>query len=87
MGKPGLMAKGEEQSVIFVDEMKPCKPNKNWRYNSSCHLTTDGDLEELHTFAERLGLRRKWFQDGRHPHYDLTYTKRLIAIRLGAKEK
>lgn len=50
------------------------------------HLTADTD-EELHAFAERLGLRREWFQRGRQPwrhHYDVSKSKREEAIRLGA---
>lgn len=62
------------------------------------HLIAD-DPDELHDFANRLGLRRAWFQDPTrtgHPrarlgsraaenwHYDLTAGKRAQAIRLGA---
>jgi hypothetical protein len=66
-------------------------------YRSSwSHLTAD-TVEELHAFAERLKLRREWFQ-GRckripepygqpchHWHYDVTAAKRTEAIRLGAQ--
>ena len=51
----------------------------------SCHLTVDGPLVVLHAFAERIGLRRAWYQD--HPlmkHYDLTAKRREAAIRAGA---
>src|SRR5258708_25147305 len=49
------------------------------------HLTAD-TVEELHEFAVRkLGLKRSWFQDGRHPHYDLTEGMRYKALRLGAQ--
>lgn len=50
------------------------------------HLTADTDAE-LHAFAERLGLRRSWFQDHRDPlrrHYDVTERQRLRAIEAGA---
>jgi hypothetical protein len=50
-------------------------------------MTCDGDLEELHRFAESIGLRRAWFQNHRVvPHYDLTPSKRAAAVRLGAIE-
>ena len=52
-----------------------------------CHLTAD-DREELHTFAEQIGLRRSWFQakpNGRW-HYDVTEPRRAAAVRLGAQE-
>ncbi len=52
-----------------------------------CHLVTDGDLDELHQFAERLGINRRRFQNHpRHPHYDLLPTSRDLAVALGAVE-
>lgn len=51
------------------------------------HLMTDGDIDELHRFAQAMGLKRAWFQDKPlHPHYDLT-TKhaRKRAISAGAE--
>ena len=71
--------------MIYVDELRDypsCRlPSKRW-----CHLATDGDLEELHAFAARLGLQRRWFQgQATHPHYDLAPSKRAQALRLGAK--
>lgn len=50
-----------------------------------CHLLADSP-DELHAFASRLGLKRKWFQDGRWPHYDLTASKRDLAVGLGAEQ-
>jgi hypothetical protein len=48
-------------------------------------MMTDGNLEELHAFAARLGLQRRWFQNkASGPHYDLSQNKRWQAIRLGA---
>jgi hypothetical protein len=36
------------------------------------HLATNGPIEELHEFAQSIGLKREWFQDHpRHPHYDV----------------
>lgn len=49
------------------------------------HLAADS-LDELHEMAERLGLRREWFQDKNLPHYDVCKSKRALAIKLGAKE-
>jgi len=57
------------------------------RYNSSwSHLTAD-TKDELHTFAARLGLQRRWFQDKPRGlwHYDVTAPKRALAVRLGAQ--
>lgn len=52
-----------------------------------CHMVTDGDLEELHTFAMLLGIHPGRFQNHpRHPHYDLLPTSRALAVALGAVE-
>lgn len=48
-----------------------------------CHMTSDTSLSELHAFADRLGLKRAWFQED---HYDLVATRRSLAVRLGAQE-
>ena len=67
--------------TIYVDDMMPHRSGL-W-----CHMMTDGDLEELHAMAERIGLQRRWFQkkDPRFPHYDLRESRRNLAIRYGAK--
>jgi hypothetical protein len=36
------------------------------------HLASDESLDELHAFAAMIGLRRRWFQGRRLPHYDVT---------------
>jgi hypothetical protein len=75
--------------TIYVDSLIKWAITKNWPYKAgSCHLFTDSkDLDELHDFADRLGLKRSWFQSRKIvPHYDLTKNKRLQALRLGAKE-
>ncbi len=57
------------------------------RWSGGGHLQADTPAE-LHEFAERLGLRREWFQSrpGRpeNDHYDLTRAGRDLALRLGA---
>ena len=53
-------------------------------YTDGVHLVADS-LDELHAFADRLYMRRSWFQRGRHPHYDLTTPRSLSrALRAGA---
>ncbi|WP_454828101.1 DUF4031 domain-containing protein [Pseudoxanthomonas wuyuanensis] len=55
-----------------------------WRGRQWCHMVAD-TLEELHVFAARLGLERRWFQDRcRYPHYDVTMAVRSKALRMGA---
>lgn len=73
--------------MIFVGILFPCLRNRQWRYNQACHLFCDSpeSLEELHTLAQRIGLRRSWFQSNSVlPHYDLTASKRDKAIKAGA---
>jgi hypothetical protein len=42
-------------------------------------------IEELHEFAENLGMRRAWFQrTASYPHYDITAESRIRALKLGA---
>ena len=57
------------------------------RWSGGGHLQAD-TVEELHEFAERLRLRREWFQrkPGRpeNDHYDLSRTARECALELGA---
>ena len=71
---------------VYVDEMAPCVPNKNWRYKQSCHLVADS-VEELHYFAGRMRLNPAWFQNKPElPHYDLVKGFRMSAVKLGAIE-
>ena len=72
--------------MIYVDPLMDCMPNRRWRWNQASHLVAD-TVDELHEFAEQLGLKRAWFQSaGTIPHYDLTVYKRRQAVRLGASE-
>ena len=52
-----------------------------WRDRIWCHLVSDESYDELHAFAERLGIPRGAFQGD---HYDLPADHRLRAIELGA---
>ena len=71
---------------VYVDALRPCVPNPRWNWDRMCHLTAD-TLDELHTFAIRLGLKRDWLHHHPFmPHYDLTANKRAKAVRLGAVE-
>lgn len=56
-----------------------------------CHMVAP-DVDELHTLAFRIGMRRQWFQDPKTmprvsaPHYDVAKGRRALAITLGAVE-
>lgn len=74
--------------TIFVDPIGKWPTTIRCFKPGSCHMMTDAeDLDELHEFARRVGLKRAWFQD--HPtlpHYDLTIGRRARAVQLGATE-
>jgi hypothetical protein len=70
--------------MILVDELRTY-PNGPRGMRHWCHLTdSEDDVDRLHAFAARLGLKRAWFQAGSRPHYDLTAGRRREALRLGA---
>ena len=46
------------------------------------HLVSDHSVDELHAFADELGLRRAWFQGD---HYDVPEEVRHRAIAQGAE--
>lgn len=72
---------------VYVDELTTvCVRSKRWPYSHSCHLVADC-IEELHSFARGMRLKRTWFQDQSSlPHYDLTKNFRILAVKLGAIE-
>lgn len=53
-----------------------------WRGRRWAHLVSDHSYDELHGFAEQLGLQRRWFQGD---HYDIPADHRERAIALGAE--
>jgi len=49
-------------------------------FTDNVHLTGDS-LQELHIFAQSVGLKRQWFQEHpHHPHYDITTSRMLRKI-------
>lgn len=73
--------------TVYVDELRDYGaaalakglPSAHW-----AHLTADTQ-DELHAFAQKIGLRRSWFQNHTTRwHYDVTAGKRAQALRLGA---
>ena len=49
-------------------------------------MVSDRSVDELHAFASEIGLRRRWFQHGPRPHYDLRPSRRRVAVSRGAEE-
>ena len=79
---------------VYVDPLFNTQPyrksaDKRWSWSQACHMTSDTEAE-LHAMADKLGLKRAWFQNHhRNPlywHYDITANKRAQAVRLGAVE-
>ena len=64
--------------AIYVDECRWPWQGRRW-----CHLISDVSLDELHDFAEFLGMPRRAFQGD---HYDLHEDLRIEAVIIGAVE-
>ena len=64
--------------AVLIDNAHWANHGRLW-----CHLVSDTSYDELHAFAERLGIPRRAFQGD---HYDVPEDYRLEAIRLGAEE-
>lgn len=62
--------------TVYVDDIAIEFQGRRWY-----HMMADTE-EELHEFAQKIGLRKEWFQGD---HYDLTFIKRAHAITNGAK--
>lgn len=71
---------------VYVDDLMWHGWRMRGKNIKSCHMFTDGPLEELHLVARILGLKRCWFQSSPPAsldHYDLTSTKREAAVSIG----
>lgn len=68
--------------TVYVDQF-----SKGWgKWTGGGHLTTT-NIDELHALAQKIGLKREWFQDKTFPHYDCQAHKRQLAITAGAVER
>lgn len=75
--------------MIYVDNLIEWPTKIRCFREGSCHMFARiADLEALHAFATRIGLRRAWFQHAGKgtAHYDLTPAKRRAAVAAGAIE-
>lgn len=71
--------------MVYVDDMRMSAKvgslNRRWS-----HLSAD-TLEELHEFAQKLGLKKEWYQASKRLeacHYDVTDFMREKALNMGA---
>ena len=62
--------------TVFID--RPDWPGHGRLWS---HMISDTSYDELHAFAERLGMPRRAFQGD---HYDVPAELRELAIELGA---
>jgi len=72
-----MICQAAEVSVL-VDE-----PRWWWRGRRWCHMVSDVSLEELHGFAQELGIPRRAFQGD---HYDVPEELRQDTVTAGAQE-
>ena len=64
--------------AILIDEARWWFHERRW-----CHLVSDTSLDELHEFADRVGIPRRGFQGD---HYDVPEDYRPQMIAAGAIE-
>jgi len=62
--------------TVLVDEARWPAHGRVW-----CHLASDASLDELHAFAERVGLPRRGFHGD---HYDVPAEYRDDVLAAGA---
>lgn len=74
--------------TVYVDQLEEWGWVMRGRQVASCHMFTDTlDLTDLHAMAARIGMKLSWFQDKpAAPHYDLTESRRKLAVSFGAVE-
>lgn len=75
---------------IYIDPLTKCWPVKSggWNWLQSCHMIADS-ASELIEFAKSIGLKEEWLQkrpSGKDQHFDLTQSKRKLAVEGGAVE-
>lgn len=63
--------------TVYVDDAEI-----PFRGMKMCHMIADTE-EELHEMAEKIGLKRSWYQGD---HYDVSLSKKEEAIEVGAEE-
>ncbi len=73
--------------TVYVDWLMHHGGSGFFAGKKSCHMFADS-LNELHEMAEKIGMKRSWFQDNGQSaeHYDLVASRRALAIKYGAIE-
>ena len=68
--------------AVLVDPLREY-PDAGLPWTRWCHMVSDQDFDELHAFAEAMGIPRRRFQGD---HYDLHPGLRERAVEMGAVE-
>lgn len=66
--------------TIYIDTADISKGKQRY-----CHMAValGADLNQLHAFADLIGLKRCWFENNpRHPHYDVNAVLKAKALKL-----
>ena len=50
-----------------------------------CHMIADTP-SELHQMAADIGMKQRWYQPLSFPHYDVSLSRRKLAVEQGAIE-
>lgn len=68
--------------TVYVDDMRA-----PFGRMVMCHMLADTD-DELHAMADRIGVARRWHQGppAHDSHYDISLSKRALAVQAGAVE-
>lgn len=49
-----------------------------------CHMVSD-NISELFEMAQRIGMQARWFQPRSFPHFDVSVSRRTLALQYGAQ--
>ena len=73
--------------TVYVDDMYRYPMGRYGRMKMS-HMTAD-TTDELLAMADRIGVARRWLQNPGEPgeHFDISLTKRALAVEHGAVEE
>lgn len=64
--------------AVYVDNMRA-----PYGRMKMCHMVAD-NMDELLDMADKIGMKREWFQPLSHPHFDVSLIRRASAVAHGA---